>query len=110
MKKLTKRSIWGVVLILVLGFIILIIQTCVDNRQAREAYEQSLGTWQNAYTNGDLIKETKKQEVLGEHIITVKYQLYDVTNDGIPDFEIVLKWDKPAEWQYLKDGKPYGGS
>jgi len=107
MKKLTKRSIWGTVLILVLGLIILIAQTCVDNRQARKAYERSLGTWQNAYDSGVLIKETIKHEAQGNHVIEVKYKLYDVTGDGIPDFEITTKWDKPYKWQYLKDGEPY---
>ena len=108
MRRLTKRSIWGVVLILVLGMVALTAQRCADNRQAREAYEQSLGTWRNAYDNGVLIHETEQQRVEGNHVITVKYRLYDVTGDGIPDFEITMKWDKPHEWQYLKDGKPYG--
>ena len=108
MKRPIKISIWSLVLVLVFAFIILALQTCADNRQARAAYEKSLGTWQNAYNNGVLIKETKKQEVHGKHILEIKYRLYDVTGDGVPDFEITMKWDKPHEWQYLKDGEPYG--
>jgi len=101
-----RRIIIPIVLIALTVFIY---QGWADYSQRKTAYEQSKGTWQNAYDNGVLIKETVEKKVSGNHIIEVSYRLYDTTGDGIPDFENVLKWGKPTSWKYAdEEGKPYG--
>lgn len=101
-----KRIIILAALVLTVG---LAFQLCMDHNQQKATYEQSLGTWQNAYENGTIVKETHKKESSGDHIITASYRLYDVTGDGAPDFEIVMRWGKPDTWKYVReDGSTYG--
>lgn len=65
--------------------------------------EKTLGTWDNAVEAGTLVR-TENQ---GGGERTHKY--YDVTEDGLADFEIIYVAGEPKAWRYCdEEGKPYG--
>lgn len=73
-----------------------------EQEEHRKEREAKLGTWQNARENGLLLKtETDKDGYISE--------FYDVTGDGVADFQIVFYKNKPYGWRYLNEnGEPDG--
>jgi hypothetical protein len=69
--------------------------------EVRYEREKTLGTWKEAVGVGKVVHV----EVEGAY--TTKY--FDVTEDGVGDFEVVFKNGEPRKWRYIdKDGVPYG--
>jgi len=65
--------------------------------------EKTLGTWQEAIQNGAPMAVSGPDE---DGDIS---HYYDVTNDGIADFEILYRDDKPHLWRFLDEkGDAYG--
>lgn len=69
----------------------------------REAREKTLGTWDNAVEAGTLVKT--ENQAGGERT----HKFYDVTDDGMADFEIIYVKGEPVAWRYCDEkGVPYG--
>lgn len=75
----------------------------VDKKTILEEHEATLGTWQEAVESGTLVK-TGAPDDNGN---TPTY--YDVTGDGIADFEILFSNGEPKYWRYAdEEGEGYG--
>ena len=75
----------------------------IEERARLAEREKTLGSWEDAIKTGNMVQEDPPDED-GD---IARY--YDVTGDGIGDFQVYYRNGEPFVWRYMDEqGEPYG--